>query len=388
MSRSPRHVVSIDGLRGLGALCILCTHYSHELFQDATGYPAVASTVIAMDHTPLHVIFDGYHWVNMFFVLSGFALSAMVSGPGNTPRTYLPYAINRVFRIYPAYFFAVLAAVILQHFLYRGPIAAFGDWFNSSWTTPPTRRDLIDHAVMIGQFRTDRFVFVIWSLVQEMRISLLFPLVYAAVARLGVRGNLCVGLALIALDFTWAGLADSEYLSPNTYYFTLHYTIFFWAGSLLFKFRDALRSWWAARRNGQIAILGAAGFLLFTYGGSVNQLLTPEAMRTVVIGDWLSGSGAVIFIMFVLYSGPLSRFLSTPTMRFFGAISYSLYLLHGVVLIAAIHALYGVIPLGILLLCCVAASVLVSFVSLTVIEKPFMVFGKRIASLVARKLRT
>jgi len=111
MSRSPRHVVAFDGLRGLGALCVLCTHYTRDLFQDAPGYPSVAGTIIAMDHTPLHVVFAGYPWINMFFVLSGFALSAMVSGPGNTPRTYLPYAISRVFRIYPAYFFVANGAI-------------------------------------------------------------------------------------------------------------------------------------------------------------------------------------------------------------------------------------------------------------------------------------
>ncbi|HEX8107054.1 MAG TPA: acyltransferase [Kofleriaceae bacterium] len=386
MNRSPRHVVSFDGLRGLGALCVLCTHYALHLFQDAPGYPSVAGTMIAVDHTPLHVIFVGYPWLNMFFVLSGFALSAMVSGPGNTPRTYLPYAINRVFRIYPAYFFVVLATFLLQHFLYKGPISAFGDWFNSCWTTPPTRKDLLDHAIMIGRFKTNRFVFVIWSLVHEMRISLLFPLLYAVVARLGVRGNLYVGIGLLALDFTWATLADNDYLSPNNYYFTLHYMLFFWAGSVIFRFRGALKQWWGERPNGQIAILGVVGFILFTYGDSVDKFLTPDAMRTVVIADWLSGPGVVLLIIFALYSAPLSGFLSTQTMRFFGAISYSLYLLHGVVLIAALQAFYGVVPLGILLPSCVAVSVLLSFMSLTIVEKPFMSFGKRIASSVARKM--
>lgn len=386
MTRPSRHVVSFDGLRGLGALCVLCTHYALHLFQDAPGYPSVAGALIAVDHTPFHVIFVGYPWVNMFFVLSGFALSAMVSGPGNTPRTYLPYAINRVFRIYPAYFFVVLATFLLQHLVYRGPIPAFGDWFNDCWTTPPTRGDLLDHAVMIGRFRTDRFVFVIWSLVHEMRISLLFPLLYAVVARLGVRGNICAGIGLLALDFTWATLADNDYLSPNNYYFTLHYALFFWAGSVIFRFREALKQWWAERPNGQIAILAGVGFVLFTYGSSVEKYLTPEAMRTVIIADWLSGPGVVLLILFALYSAPLSRFLSTRTLRFFGTISYSLYLLHGIVLLAAFHALYDVVPLEILLPSCVAVSVVLSFVSLTIIEQPFMGFGKRIASSVARKM--
>lgn len=380
MSRSSRHVVSFDGLRGLGALCVLCTHYTRDLFQDAPGYPSVAGTIIAMDHTPLHVVFAGYPWINMFFVLSGFALSAMVSGPGNTPGTYLPYAINRVFRIYPAYFFVVLATFLLQHLLYKGPIPAFGDWFNSSWTTPPTRSDVLDHAIMIGQFKTDRFVFVIWSLVHEMRISLLFPLLYAVVARLGVRGNLCFGLGLLALDFAWAALADHGSLSPNTYYFTLHYTLFFWAGSVIFRFREALKQWWGGGHDRQIAFLGLAGFVLFNYSDRIDKLLTEDAMRTVVIGDWLGGAGAVIFILFVLYSASLSRFLSTRIMRFLGGISYSLYLVHGIVLIAALHAFHGVVPLGVLLPACVTASILISFLSLRMIEKPFMAFGKRIAS--------
>jgi peptidoglycan/LPS O-acetylase OafA/YrhL len=109
-------------------------------------------------------------------------------------------------------------------------------------------------------------------------------------------------------------------------------------------------------------------------------------MRTVVLADWLSGPGAVLIIMFALYSAPFARFLSTRTMRFLGTISYSLYLVHGIVLLAALHALYGVVPLGIVLPSCVAASVLISFVSFTIVEKPFMSFGKRIASSVARKM--
>jgi len=386
MNRSPRHVVSLDGLRGLAALCVLCVHYTLHLFQDAPGYPSAAGTLIAVDHTPLHVMFASYPWVNVFFVISGFALSAMVSGPGNTPRSYLPYAINRGFRIYPAYILVVLVTFVLQHLLYKGPIAAFGDWFNSSWTTPATRSDLLDHAVMIGRFRTDRFVFVIWSLVHEMRISLLFPFVYAVVARLGVTGTVCVGIGLLAIDGAWASLADGGYLSPNTYYFTLHYTLLFWAGSVIFKFREPLRHWWMRRHTAQLAILGVVGFVLFTYGSRVDELLPPDAMRTAVIADWLGGPGVVLVVVFALYWAPLARFLSTRTMRFFGTISYSLYLIHGIVLLAALHAFYGVVPLVILLPCCAAATVSISFVSFTIVEKPFMGVGRRIASSVARKL--
>jgi peptidoglycan/LPS O-acetylase OafA/YrhL len=155
---------------------------------------------------------------------------------------------------------------------------------------------------------------------------------------------------------------------------------------VIFKFREALKQWWVERHNGQIAILGGVGFILFTYGSSVEKFLTPEAMRTVIIADWLSGPGVVLLIIFALYWAPLSRFLSTLIMRFFGTISYSLYLIHGIVLLAALHAFYGVVPLVILLPSCVAASVLISFVSFTIVEKPFMSFGKRIASSVARKM--
>lgn len=381
MSRSPRHVVSFDGLRGLGALSVVCTHYALHLFQDAPAYPGVAGAMNAIDHTPvLNVIFAGYPWVNMFFVLSGFALSAMVSGLGNTPGTYLPYAINRVFRIYPVYFFAVLAAFVLQRVVYHGPIPAFGDWFNTCWTAPPTRSEVIDHAIMIGRFKTNKYVFVIWSLVHEMRISLAFPILYALVARLGIRGNLGLGAALLALDFTWATLADHAYLTANNYYFSFHYMLLFWAGSAVFQFRDPLGRWWAKQRTAPIAILGIAGFLLFNYGSHIDQILPPDDMRTVIVTDWLTGTGAVVFVVFALYAAPLVRFLSTPTMRFFGTISYSLYLAHGIVLLAVLHTLYGTVPLAILIPACAAVSVAISLVSFTVIEKPFMRFGKRLTA--------
>jgi peptidoglycan/LPS O-acetylase OafA/YrhL len=65
-------------------------------------------------------------------------------------------------------------------------------------------------------------------------------------------------------------------------------------------------------------------------------------------------------------------------MQFLGRISYSLYLVHGVVLLALVHVLYGEIPLVALLVAVWAVSVGLATLGEIYVERPSIALGRRL----------
>src|SRR5699024_2388574 len=66
--------------------------------------------------------------------------------------------------------------------------------------------------------------------------------------------------------------------------------------------------------------------------------------------------------------------------RFLGRISYSLYLLHPIVLLAALHVFYGWLPLWALLAGAFIVTFPVADAGQRLIEHPAAVFGRRAAA--------
>lgn len=88
---------------------------------------------------------------------------------------YDTYIIKRICRIYIPYVVAISIAIITKMLFIRNDMSYISDWFSKSWTTTDTLTLLLQHFVFIGEYNTDAYNNVIWSLVHEMRISLVFP---------------------------------------------------------------------------------------------------------------------------------------------------------------------------------------------------------------------
>ena len=52
-------------------------------------------------------------------------------------------------------------------------ISYLSEWFNRSWTIESSQLNIL----LVGKYNTDAYNGVIWSLVHEMRISIIFPLI-------------------------------------------------------------------------------------------------------------------------------------------------------------------------------------------------------------------
>jgi peptidoglycan/LPS O-acetylase OafA/YrhL len=205
---------------------------------------------------PVHLFWAGHQAVVFFFVLSGFVLSLPFykENPG-----VAAFVIKRICRICIPYWVAALIAFVAFACFSRGGIPELSVWLAGTWCEPITAKVVAQHALLIGSFHNGCYNPALWSLVIEMRISLILPLLMLCVNRLRWQASLFgVGIACYVL-----GRAAQWYFShvveaSSDYWSTLMYVYMFIAGALLAKHATAIGKRWRvispARRRAVFAI--------------------------------------------------------------------------------------------------------------------------------------
>ncbi|MEV5506271.1 acyltransferase family protein [Streptomyces orinoci] len=152
--RARHRLGALDGLRLGAALMVVAYHY---LAFGSGAWPRSPHTLFPRGHLPA-----SYGWlgVQLFFLISGFVIC--LSG---WRRGLAEFAVSRITRLYPAYWFAVLAVTVV---LWR-------------WPQVNPRPGLRDAAVNLTMLQEPLGVEpvdgVYWTLWVEMRFYLLFALV-------------------------------------------------------------------------------------------------------------------------------------------------------------------------------------------------------------------
>jgi peptidoglycan/LPS O-acetylase OafA/YrhL len=307
----------LDGLRGIAAAVVVVTHAAY--FAHAPGW---------LFATPVGLALSGFEAVIVFFVLSGFVL-ALPYAAGRPPE-YRTFLVRRFLRLGPAAAVAIVVAALLRGVGVQ--IAA------------------LLAVLSTGLFVTGGHVLTalstpLWSLVQEFRASIAFPLL-VRVSRSRV-GCTMVGVGWLAGCVLAGRLGGEAGVS-------LLVLPAFIAGIRLAHTRRVL----LPRATG--AQLALTAFVLIA--------LTHAAGRGTWEWAWHRGLTipvdllAAVLLILAARRGP-RHLLSAPA-QYLGRISYSLYLLHFPILYACSEA--GLIPLGVL------ASVLAADVSQRLVEAPAM----------------
>lgn len=359
----------LDALRGLAALSVVFSHY-FLLLHGAPKSAAEAAAVNAVAWSPLALFFTGHQAVLLFFVLSGMALTYMLGSVSS----YGVYLYRRVCRLYLPYIVTVLVAVLANALFFREPILAFGDWFGSVWTGEITVPSVVHHALFIGRFEVSQYNYALWSLVHEMRISLVFPLLLAWMVRTTWRRSLGALALLSAAASVGYFLTIHRLEWVADLLLTLHYLLFFGVGVLLVRHREALGRWYGARSRRQRGGLLLVGLLLYTYGNLADRLGVGNPLAL----DWPALPGVVLIVLAALHSATVKAALLRPLPQFLGRISYSLYLIHPVVQLSAVHALQDVLSPAVAALVGLALTIPVAMLLYTAVEEPAMRLGRRL----------
>ena len=178
-------------------------------------------------HTPIHIFWAGHEAVLLFFILSGFVLT--IPFLKNNYFSYKGYLVKRFFRIYLASVTSIFLAVILIKILDNNLTNVTSDWINTLWNRDFTIQDVINHLVLIGHYPTNLNP-VLWSLVHEMRISVIFPIIVYFVLRLKWKQVLILALSLSTISSVILRILSDE--STGNLLLTAHYSGMFIVGSL------------------------------------------------------------------------------------------------------------------------------------------------------------
>ena len=310
--KAPDRLTQLDGLRGLGIFLVLAFHFGFGIPGFVLGSPAayVLSPIVSL----------GWSGVDLLFVLSGFLIGGIVISRKPCGQFYRMFLVRRGARILPLYF-ALLLLVLLGHELFLRDVGFFPQLFaqfaerGSYFLLMQNNRYALSSADMNA-------ISVSWSLAIEFQFYLLFPLLTwglkAAVPAERFEPTLILamlGIVLLAMILRAMPLGANQ--QDWRFCFTFCRFDALAVGVLIYALRDHPL---AVRSFVPLLVFGGAGaaFLAtFRYKGWLGPFLYTDVA-------FLYGS----LLMLALHLPLVNMGLRNSVLRFFGRISYALYLFH------------------------------------------------------------
>jgi peptidoglycan/LPS O-acetylase OafA/YrhL len=355
---------SLDALRGYAALFVVVAHTT------IAGLFGVEPIWSEIKWSPLRIFWSGHQAVILFFVLSGFALTHMWRSVRS--RRYDAYLISRVVRLVPPY----IVSLILAFVAYR--IASnFAVW-DKGWLgvpKPDMSLDIfLDHLLMVGKFNTSEINPPIWSIVHEMRLSILFPIIYICVKTMRAYGLLCfTGVSLFvgwALSGNMTDLLGWQIDAAQT----THYATFFAAGTWLALYGDSLSESISRMSRSSRLLFWVLAAVLYAYPFDNSWSLGYR-----VYGDLLIGVGSLLAMLLIASS----KFgLVVGVGKWLGNISYTLYLNHVVCLNMALIFFYREFGPIVVWIVTIPAAIIISTILSACIEVPSKRFANKIRHII------
>ena len=310
----PARIPALDGLRGLMTLFVVFSHY-----------------VVEVPHG-IGMLSVGWVAVIVFFVLSGFLVGRLIIEKHEAGNFLAVFYIRRICRTFPTYLLSTAA------------ILALGSCLGSrNWATASSGDRLPDWSYFV--FAQNIYMVLrdstglhwlapTWTLALEEQFYIGVPFLFLLTPRRAWGPLLivfcCVGLGLRALGIFSGCLGTAPLaLLPAS-------ADVLWIGLLLAVLKAqhgiAWTRWGLPLRWAPVLLLFIASAAQRLDGGSVGpwfQVLHPTLIAVA----------AAFFILALVEGSPEAERLKSPILRFFGDISYGVYLTHLAVL-GLMHGLF------------------------------------------------
>jgi peptidoglycan/LPS O-acetylase OafA/YrhL len=365
----PGRIAHLDSLRGIAALIVVLHHclVTFPRFWSVYQRPATSPLTRLLGNTPLHLLWDGPEFVLVFFTLSGFVLSLPYWGGKSL--TYGQFVVRRVLRIYPSYFVAIVIGMALMTLLSHGPIHGLSAWASQFWNRPLDGKIVADQIFLMASDGDNYIDTPVWSLVVEMHASLLFPLLILAICW-SEFGAVAIAFAL-ALFGDWAARIDpGGHPFLTSFATSANFLWLFVVGAIMARHRAELGQF-VSRIPFAVQLVVLAGALVAL--NAIWQFGASEPWR------FLEQIGAIALVASAAFMPWMKRILDVAPLRWLGKISYSLYLIHFIVLFTLLYAFRAEITLPRLLIVVPTLSILAAALLYRFVEMPSIAWGHRLS---------
>jgi peptidoglycan/LPS O-acetylase OafA/YrhL len=301
---------AIDVLRGVAALGVAWFHSRVDLW---VGFKAIHANPAA--YSRLDWLFSFLSlpasqlggMVMLFFVLSGFCIHLPVASKNLSPN-WSAYAVRRILRIYPAYFFALALCFVGTLIFLKGFNSASGD-VTMYASTAAMLQNWMYGGNQIG------FNPSLWSIPIEVEFYLVYPLLLLLWRRQGFNSALLFTLlcTLIGGAMFYLGYG----LSMVTFFkYALIWNSGAWLAEAYANGKLPTWTYWH-----YIVMVATVVVTILAGLAGVNHFYLHYgwALFSFLLLLWVLGAGAHFFVE--------SRWWMPPLV-FAGTVSYSLYLLH------------------------------------------------------------
>lgn len=340
---------SLDGLRGFAALIVVVGHCSN----------------VGLYFVPLlDLRGTAKSGVFLFFLLSSFLLTLPLLKKGREVLSFKVmshYWQRRFFRIYPLYTVYLLFAVVCTwYFLRTTGNTDLVVPFELDW------RGFVKHMALLDGAG------VTWSIAVEFKFYFVLPFLVLAISYVRSFGYKAVILFFIAL------MLLSQYVSPQGKSLIsdtrlLPYMPVFIVGMFLAVLQDFVNRKGLRGNERFVAVVRVLGFV-----GVIGVLLMTPSVLSLFgerIPNWYFHKQFIQYALvwsLVLFSavnvdGVIQKFFTLKWLRYYGALSFSLYLFHPIFMISLTNAgLSGYVAAWAVL----ALTTLTAYISFRVLEYP------------------
>lgn len=311
-TRVPKSLPGLTGLRGLAALWVVLYHYC------SLYLPALDADWLG------GLMSRGYLAVDLFFLLSGFVLAHVYSDAAERKGVafFRSFMRARVARIYPLHLF-VLVLFVAMAFAVRGiHYVQHGDYYPLPLTGARSFEALVANVLMLQGVQASALSwnYPAWSISVEFAAYLVFPLVVGLLWRVSGRSLLNAAFATLAAVWALAYAAGGDMNQWDGLTALWRCLPQFFLGCICYR----------VYRQGLIDTRAWAG-LVFV----VALLMLYFDCRDVVVVTLFP----LVILCAVSARGVSGWILNARPVVLLGEISFSIYLVHGLVQHAATHVL-------------------------------------------------
>ena len=346
-------IVELDGLRGFAALLVVVAHYFGEV---PSGF---------------HGLMVAWIGVGLFFVLSGFLIGSIILERRDAPNFLVVFYARRTCRILPIYMITLIATAFALHLL-----------SGEHWADDPLPLGLYfsftQNLYMAWYGVTgSSWLLPTWTLAVEEQFYLFAPLAILLVPTRQLAKVLLVVLAtgplvrLALLQTPELSTLGPLVLLPSRWDMLICGVL---AAHLLRSGR--LNAGHADYWLRVLPLISLVALLLLV-------LIDPTKNLFTISGPLVLGIGGAAFILGVVRGVPEARRYRSPTLQFFGTISYGLYLIHQPIS-GLLHGLLldgrpdiATIPQVAVTLLALAVSILLAWASWRLVEKRVLQLGRQ-----------
>ena len=360
----------IDALRGIAALSIFIYHI----------YVTTGTITKIIPERFIGLTLAG---IPLFLILSAFTLYSSLDNRAGEKRKFFKFYLRRFFRIAPL-FYLLLIIVVLDSLIIQKAVPSWQDILvNFTFTNN-----------LVPQYSMSLFSDG-WTVGVEMLFYLVLPLVFIKVNNIRRSIVLFIGIYWLSKEIRWLlGTIIGENIMMSTnydFYNFSHWAYIFPLGVICYliykSYLPKMRHEYRAPAAFSMLLLSLVILFVFINNLPLTLALSDLYEPLGILTRWQAMSSVAFVLLILSLSLNPNRLIVNRFTRFFGTISYSLYLIHPFILepLKPVYVyIYGhtIYSTDLSLFLCILLTLLivtpVSLLTYHLIETPGIRMGKKV----------